>query len=311
MRIQDMLASKTAKGEGPGITKMPLSRAFWTVHKKQYFKWLGIKIANDFNQTVPAILLNKILYFLNDQDAGMEEGVLLVVTAFVCMMIKTMAENLFFYHMIRISIQIKVAIIGLVYRKSLRLTPNSKAHHTEGEIVNLMQQDSERLMWFIPMSPMLLSGTLQIALNSLLLFYYVGVTSVVGIIMLACLIPINRVLVGMQMKLRFATQKHTDERIKLVNEVLKGIRVVKTYAWEEFMEAKISGIRAKEIKMIRTRSILGAFSNLFMWAAPPMATVAVFTLYDVTPIFFLSFSLSVSNWCWGYSAAGTMGSVTR
>ena len=32
------------------------------------------------------------------------------------------------------------------------------------------------------------------------------------------------------MKLRFATQKHTDNRIKLINEVLKGIKVVKTYA---------------------------------------------------------------------------------
>ena len=55
--------------------------------------------------------------------------------------------------MIRISIKIKVSIIGAVYRKALRLTPAAKSHHTEGEIVNLMQQDSERLMWFIPMSP--------------------------------------------------------------------------------------------------------------------------------------------------------------
>jgi len=100
--------------------------------------------------------------------------------------------------MIRIALHTKVGVIGLVYRKSLRLTPASKAHHTEGEIVNLMQQDSERLMWFIPMSPNLISCSLQVALNSLLLFYYIGVTAVVGIIMLACLIPINRVLVGMQ-----------------------------------------------------------------------------------------------------------------
>ena len=108
------------------------------------------------------------------------------------------AEQNFWFKMIRIALHTKVGVIGLVYRKSLRLTPASKAHHTEGEIVNLMQQDSERLMWFIPMSPNLISCSLQVALNSLLLFYYIGVTAVVGIIMLACLIPINRVLVGMQ-----------------------------------------------------------------------------------------------------------------
>ena len=280
MHIDDMASAEVARGEGPSLLKMPLSQALWRVHKAKYFKWLVIKILNDFNQTIPAILLNKILFFLQDEEAGLEEGMMLVITAFVMMSIKTVAENLFFYEVIRISIQIKVAVIGLVFRKSLRLTPGARAYHSEGQIMNLMQQDSERLMWFIPLSPMLISGTLQIFLNSMLLFYYIGVTSVVGIIMLACLIPINRVLVGMQMKLRFATQKHTDERVKLINEVLKGIRVVKTYAWEEFMEARISAIRAKEIKMIRTRSILGAFSSLFMWAAPPFATVAVFVLYN-------------------------------
>ena len=158
-----------------GFSEAELARACQTQN---------IKILNDFNQTIPAILLNKILFFLQDEEAGLEEGMMLVITAFVMMSIKTVAENLFFYEVIRISIQIKVAVIGLVFRKSLRLTPGARAYHSEGQIMNLMQQDSERLMWFIPLSPMLISGTLQIFLNSMLLFYYIGVTSVVGIIML-------------------------------------------------------------------------------------------------------------------------------
>ena len=87
-------------------------------------------------------------------------------------------------------------------------------------------------------------------------------SSVVGIVMLFCLIPVNRVLVGMQMKLRFETQKHVDERVKVVNELLKGIRVVKAYAWEQFMKERVAAIRAKEVSMIRSRSILNAVSNL-------------------------------------------------
>ena len=211
---------------------MPLGKALWSVHSPLFLKWLVIKLANDFNQTLPAILLNQILTFLADDDAAMSEGVLLVLAAFLLMMIKTFVENCFFFQIIRISIQVKVSIIGAVYRKALRLTPAAKALHTEGEILNLMQQDSERLQWFTGGVPaMMLSGMLQIVLNSCLLFYFIGISSVVGILMLFALIPVNRVLVGMQMKLRFATQKHVDERIKVTNELLKGIRVVKTYAW--------------------------------------------------------------------------------
>ena len=57
--MKSMDSAKVAKGEGPSIFKMPLSNAFWKVHKGKYFKWLIVKILNDFNQTIPAILLNK------------------------------------------------------------------------------------------------------------------------------------------------------------------------------------------------------------------------------------------------------------
>ena len=70
--------------------------------------------------------------------------------------------------MFRMGIQIKVSVMGMVYRKALRLTQEAKSHHTEGEIVNMMQQDSERMMMFIPSSPQLVSGLIQYAQQSAL-----------------------------------------------------------------------------------------------------------------------------------------------
>ena len=53
MRIEDLKAEKTAKGEGPSIVKMPLARAFFRVHWATYRNWLLVKLLNDFNQTLP------------------------------------------------------------------------------------------------------------------------------------------------------------------------------------------------------------------------------------------------------------------
>ena len=47
------------------------------------------------------------------------------------------------------------------------------------------------------------------------------------------------------------------------------------------MKQRVTEIRDKEIRMIKTKSILGALTGLFMWAAPPFATVAVFVLYGM------------------------------
>ena len=81
------------------------------------------------------------------------------------------------------------------------------------------------------------------------------------------------------MKLRFAGQRKSDERIKLINEVLKGIRVVKTYAWEDFLFDRIDELRGSEIAMIRTRAYVRACASVCLWTAPAFAVVATFSTY--------------------------------
>jgi len=46
---------------------MPLARAFFRVHWDTYRNWLLVKLLNDFNQTLPAILLNLIMEYLNSE----------------------------------------------------------------------------------------------------------------------------------------------------------------------------------------------------------------------------------------------------
>ena len=163
-------AAVAASGQGPSLWNMPLARAYWHVHKKTYMYCCAIKYANDFNQILPPIILNLILQFLTDPSSLTDgEGddswyaYSLVVLMYLLMNVKTIVENNYFFHMFRMGIQIKVSVMGMVYRKALRLTQEAKSHHTEGEIVNMMQQDSERMMMFIPSSPQLVSGLIQYA----------------------------------------------------------------------------------------------------------------------------------------------------
>lgn len=44
--------------------------------------------------------------------------------------------------------------------------------------------------------------------------------------------------------------KLKDERTKMVNEVLNGMKVIKLYAWETPMEEHINEIRKKELHLI-------------------------------------------------------------
>ena len=134
-------AAVAASGQGASMWNMPLARAYWQVHKEKYLFCCFIKYLNDFIQIAPPILLNQILKFLTSEDESDNwSGYGYVLLMFASMNIKTIIENQYFFHMTRIALQCNVATKGMVYRKSLRLTVEAKSHHTEGAMVNMMQQ---------------------------------------------------------------------------------------------------------------------------------------------------------------------------
>lgn len=59
-----------------------------------------------------------------------------------------------------------------------------------------------------------------------------------------------------------------DERTKMVNEVLNGIKVIKLYAWEPPMEKTISDLRDRELQLIRKADLLRTFSDMLNTASP-------------------------------------------
>jgi hypothetical protein len=60
-----------------------------------------------------------------------------------------------------------------------------------------------------------------------------------------------------------------DERIKMMNEILNGIRVLKLYAWEMAFIRSITRIREEELGYIRQKVIIGAISSI-LWAFTPI-----------------------------------------
>lgn len=65
-----------------------------------------------------------------------------------------------------------------------------------------------------------------------------------------------------------------DERTKMVNEVLNGIKVIKLYAWEPPMESVITKLRNKELKYIRKASFLRTINDMLNSASPFLVLLA-------------------------------------
>lgn len=66
-------------------------------------------------------------------------------------------------------------------------------------------------------------------------------------------------------------------RLKVTNEMLQGIRVVKLYGWEGFVNELIHEIREKEIALLRKYNRLRLANTVLMFLAPTLLNLVCFT----------------------------------
>ena len=76
------------------------------------------------------------------------------------------------------------------------------------------------------------NGLLDILGYMALLVAFMGPSMLAGILIMVSVIPLNAAFLGILAKAREKTLRFTDQRVKLTNEVLQGIRSIKSYAWE-------------------------------------------------------------------------------
>lgn len=167
-----------------------------------------------------------------------------------------------------VGMHIRTALISAVYRKSLLISNSAKKDSSTGEVVNLMQVDAQIFAELMPYLNMVWSAPLQILIALCFLWQLLGPSVLAGIAVMIILIPINGAIVNRVQIFQFEQMKNKDDRLKLMNEILNGIKLLKLYAWEPSFEAKVSNIRGKEIGVLKKAAYLNACMALVFSLAP-------------------------------------------
>lgn len=126
----------------------------------------------------------------------------------------------------------KASLTTEVYRKSVLLSMASKQQSTTGQILNYMQLDASRVAELVTYLHVIWSAGLQIVGYVGLLYGYIGWSVFGGLTVMIVLMPVqNKVfrLIGVRRKEQMAL---SDRRVKLQNEALSGVKIIKLNAWE-------------------------------------------------------------------------------
>merc|ERR1719498_1401543 len=91
--------------------------------------------------------------------------------------------------------------------------------------------------------------------------------------------PIQKVIFRLQKKYTAAASKASDQRIKLITELIHGIQEIKLQAWEDIFSERIKKTRIHELKQRRNIAFLQGFNSALTQSAPIICTIITFIIY--------------------------------
>src|SRR5262249_46414940 len=137
-----------------------------------------------------------------------------------------------------------------------------------GSTVNIMSNDTSRLFDSIILFHFLWIAPIILVIVLVLMIVEVGVAALAGAALLAVLSPAQVWISRIISRNRREMLKHSDARVRVINETLQGIRVVKLYAWEEALLAKIAALREKELGRLRYSLLFNALNQMILFVSP-------------------------------------------
>ncbi|KAL7641498.1 UNVERIFIED_CONTAM: hypothetical protein RMT77_007369 [Armadillidium vulgare] len=224
-------------------------------------------------------LINLIIEYQEKPEIEEWKGYLYAASLFAVTELQSFLNAQQYVIMNITGLKIRSMVISAVYQKALKISSSSKKESTVGEIVNLMAVDVQRFLDLIGYINTLWTAPIQIILCMYFLWVQLGPSAMVGLVILLILIPINGVIARFQKIYQIAQMKKKDKRIKLINEILNGIKVLKLYAWEMSFNHYITGIRKEEVKVLKKNAMLGAITSFILSCTPFMVSFFMFMTY--------------------------------
>ncbi|XP_039200569.1 ATP-binding cassette sub-family C member 8 isoform X2 [Crotalus tigris] len=235
----------------------------------------GIVHVRKENSTLPVQIKIMGVYFISSQEFLANVYVLSVLLFFALLLQRTFLQASY-YVAIETGINLRGAIQTKIYSKIMRLSTSnmSMGEMTSAQICNLVAIDTNQLMWFFFLCPNLWAMPVQIIVGIVLLYYLLGISALIGAAVIIVLAPVQYFVATKLSQAQRSTLEYSNERLKKTNEMLRGIKLLKLYAWEHIFHSSVEETRQKEMTSLKAFALYTSIS-IFMNAAIPIAAVLI------------------------------------
>ncbi|XP_043706474.1 ABC transporter C family member 3-like isoform X1 [Telopea speciosissima] len=221
-------------------------------------------------------LIDTFVQYLNNPDQVKYKGYVLVFIFFLSKLIRALSDRHLSFLLRKMAIEVRAALFAIIYKKSLKLSSQSKQGHTSGENINLMSVDVERTgifswylhdLWRVPV---------QIVLALLILYKSLGLASLAAFVAALILMLANVPLGNLQEKFQGELMDSKDRRMKVTSESLRNMRILKLQGWEMKFLAKVIELRNFETRWLKKLLYTSAMTSFVFLSAPMFVSMVTF-----------------------------------
>uniref|UniRef100_A0AAV2LK27 ABC transmembrane type-1 domain-containing protein n=1 Tax=Knipowitschia caucasica TaxID=637954 RepID=A0AAV2LK27_KNICA len=228
--------------------------------------------------TVPQVL-SLLLDFMRDSSSPLWKGLLFAALLFLLSCLQSLLFHQYMYHCFTVGMRLKTALTGLIYRKCLVMSSGGRRQCAAGEVISLVSADVQKLMDLVVYINSIWTAPFEIALCFYFLWLLLGPSALAGLAAVLLLFPLNGYITTVRAKLQEVQLGYLDGRIKLMTEMLSGMKILKFYAWEQVFQRRVGALRDGELAALKKSQILYCVSLASFASSSFLVMLTVFGVY--------------------------------
>jgi ATP-binding cassette, subfamily C (CFTR/MRP), member 1 len=258
----------------------------FALHRSIFTMRKGVLIKTAFFEIISVILavaIPKIFaYFLEMFDSGsftLTKAITVCVLLYIFELLRATISNFNLWLIFRAKMGIRAGLMGAMYNKSLVLAGSSREKYSLGKAISIMSSDILRIdsawyfihfFWTSPLLFLLVLGLLATVLGKAVL---------IAVAFILVFFPLQGFLIFLVYRYRTRANDVSDQRLKLLQEIIAGIRVIKYHAWESVFLKRIVVLRSEELRFIRRMKLVSSLVNSLTISFPSLLTAISLSAY--------------------------------
>ena len=250
------------------------SKELWTIFTYSFVKWIMI-----IAQPVLVLLILDYIQDSSSYDGGIYYGLCLVILYNIIGILANLIGDQSDFIQAVIGINAKHGVIGMVYDKVLKTSQSTNKKFSQGEIINFINVDVEKVTNVSSYLSYLVLLPIQTVFGFWFMFYwfhyYLFVSVAVGIIFALMCFWIGLLKEFLQKKIWI----EKDKRISATAEVINCIKIIKFNSLADVFLEKIQKLRNNELFLTKVSLIVEIFSLFLTLALSALMLFALIFVY--------------------------------